>query len=168
MREIIIGTDGFIGSHLAQVLPKAVHTTRRPRPDVDGRWPFDLLEFGALPEGEVVYVCAGINGQMRCEGNPRSHHINVDSIIRLLRHYVGRGAFPVFLSSRSLEWCNSTYSRQKALVEAAVITLPLAIVRAGRVTPANVADLCETLVRVGRSRAAGLTVWGTDEISYQK
>lgn len=168
MREAVIGADGFIGGHLARLLPEAVHTTRRPMVDVDGRWPFDLLQFGPLPDADVVYVCIGVNGQMRCEGNPQAHHVNVDSTIRLLRHYIAQRAFPVWISSRSLEWCGSTYSRQKALVEAAMVLQPLAIVRAGRVTPQNVPDLCETLVRIGRAKVQGLSIWGTDEISYQK
>lgn len=168
MTEIIVGVDGFIGSNLAKKLPDAIHTTHKPRPFIDGRWPFDLLEFGPLPEGDVVYICAGINGHKRCEGNPASHHINVDATIRLAKHYVAKGAFPVWLSSRSLEWSMTTYSRQKAMAECALITMPVGIVRAGRVTPQNVGDLCDTLISVGRGRKPDLFVWGTDDIAYQR
>ncbi len=178
MKEIVIGASGFIGSHLAKLLRDAVLTSRKPSEwgayagpggsDAGLRWRLDLLEFGALPSGDVVYLCAGINGQKRCEGNPQSHHVNVDATIRLAKHYVAAGAFPVWISSRSIEWCYSAYSRQKAFTEAVLTTMPVGIVRAGRVTPENVADLCATLIEVGHARKPGLTVWGTDDISYQK
>lgn len=167
MREVVIGIDGFIGSAMAVKLPNAVHTTHKPF-HVDGRWPFDLLDFGPLPSADVVYICAGFNGQKKCEGNPVSHHVNVDATIRLAKHYINEGAFPVWISSRSLEWCNSAYSRQKMFVESVFHLLPVGIVRAGRVTPDNLDDLCDTLIAVGRSKRCGLTVWGTDEISYDK
>ena len=167
MSAAIIGTDGFIGGRLAELLPGAIHTTHKPR-ETDGRWPFDLRDFGPLPKADVIYVCAGINGQMKCEGRPESHHVNVDAKIRLAKHYLDIGGFMVFLTSRSLEWSASVYSRQHALLEAVLITMPVAIVRAGRVTSANITNLCETMIAIGEGRISGLTVWGTDDISYDK
>lgn len=180
MKEIIVGADGFIGSNLAQLVPEAICTTRKPAEwgaysgpggSSDApkrRFQLDLLALDTPPAGDLVWLCAGVNGQKRCEGNPESHHVNVDATIRLAKLYVEQGAFVVWISSRSLEWCASAYSRQKAMAETVLTTMPVGIVRAGRVTPANVLDLCATLIRVGRARAPGLTVWGTDDISYQK
>lgn len=176
MRELIFGADGFIGSHLVRLLPTALQTTRKRSEwgaysgpgDSCLRVTVDVLQAQSLPAADVVYLCFGVNGQKNCEGNPESHHVNVDATVRLAKHYVAAGAFPVWISSRSLEWCYSAYSRQKAMAEAILTTMPVGIVRAGRVTPANVEDLCATLVSVGRSKQPGLTVWGTDDISYQK
>lgn len=140
------------------MLPDAACTTRKQ---------FDMLT-GTPPDGDVIYICAAINGQKRCEGNPESHHVNVDATIRIMKHYVARGAFPVWISSRSLEWSDSTYSRQKAMVECVAINLPVGIVRAGRITQENVVELCDVLIKVGKERSPGLRVWGTDDIAYKQ
>ena len=167
MREVIIGADGFIGSYLAKRLPDASMTTRRRQP-LQGPWFFDLDEQGPLPEADIAYLCAGVNGTLTCARDPQgSFRTNVDGTIYVAERY--KESFVVWLSSTTVEWCSEAYAVQKRTVESVLRTMPhVGIVRAGRVTRDNIADLCETLIAVGRAGKSGVTVWNRDEKPYER
>lgn len=168
MRELVIGATGFIGQALCQQLPEAARTARRVGPYEAY---LDLADFrdNNLPACDIAYVCAGANGAKACEGNQESFRVNVDAPIEIARVVAARGGFTVWISSMSVEWLGGAYQRQKLAAECALRPLhTVGIVRAGRVTRDNVADLCRTLVEVGRNRISGVTRWGTDDIAYVK
>lgn len=129
----------------------------------------DLGDVLDVPECDVAYICGGANGAKRCEGNQASFRMNVDGPIEIARLMAARGGFTVWIGSMSVEWMDGAYQRQKLAAETILRTMPgVAVVRAGRVVKDNVHDLCYTLMRVGRTRKAGLTRWGSDDIAYQK
>ena len=165
MREVIIGADGFIGNHLAKHLPDAVKTTRRFSNQI-GDWPFDLVEKGPLPEADIVYICAGVNGTLNCARDPQgTFRINVDGTIYVAEHY--KDSHVVWISSTTVEWCQEAYAVQKRTTETVLRQMPhVGIVRAGRVINQNVDSLCETLINMGRSRLHGIVIWGEDEVPY--
>lgn len=170
-RELVIGADGFIGGRLRTLLGPQCEGTSRRNPTMHPFHHLDLLDFevAKLPEATAVWICAGVNGAMACEGRAESYRVNVDAPIRLARHYRATGAFTVWISSTTVEWSNSAYARQKSLSEVALSSVPLVgIVRAGRVLHSNVDDLCQLLAKIGRERRAGVTLWGTDEQPYAK
>lgn len=165
MRELVIGSDGFIGSRLLE-LTGGVGTSRRVTPGLQHY--MDLSQLGSLPGADVAYICAGVNGAMNCEGNPKAYTINVDSTIRLAEHYSKTG-FAVWISSTTVMWSDSCYARWKQVTESYLRTLPnVGIVRAGRVVKSNLDDLCNTLIEVGRNKLSGLHLWGEDEKPYEK
>lgn len=161
----MIGCTGFIGSRLMRL--SGAEGACRGNPIYHSYHVVDLINPVDLPDADIVYLCAGVNGQPRCEGNPVAYKTNVDGTIGITRSYVNRGSFVVWISSSTVQWANSQYSRMKALVETVFITMPnVGIVRAGRVLDSNVNDLCKTMIQVGRGRVQGLTCWG-DELEYR-
>lgn len=169
MKQIaVIGADGFIGASLAKRLPGAILTTRRAS-YLDGRWPLDLAEPGQLPDVRTVYLCAGVNGALTCARDPQvSWRVNVDGTIRVAEAYRDR-AFVVWLSSTTVEWGADHYARQKRTAETVLRTMPhVGIVRAGRVTLANVGALCDEMIRIGEGRLPGVRLWNVDEQPYDQ
>lgn len=165
MSELVIGADGFIGSRLVEMCA-CVGTSRKPGTK---HLHFDLLESTILPPADIVYICAGANGAKRCEGRQESYRENVDAPISIAQQVSKYGGFTVWISSMSVEWLDGAYQRQKRTAEGVLRLIPnVAIVRAGRVTRDNLDDLCTHLIGVGRNKFAGLTRWGTDDISYAK
>lgn len=165
----MVGADGFIGKRLLELT--GGEGTSRGNPIYHHHHVLDLKEFNSdtLPDADVVYICAGVNGAKNCEGNQEAHRTNVDGTIKLAKHYVGHGAFVVWVSSTTVEWANTSYARQKAMTETVLFNVPnVGIVRAGRVLHSNVDDLCNVLMKVGRDGIEGLTLWGTDEKPYDK
>lgn len=168
MKELVIGADGYIGSRLVTFL-KADGTSRRNPTLARREYFLDLLSFedSDLPEYEIVYMCAAVNGAQKCEGNQESYRVNVDATLRVLEHY--KGQFVVWVSSTTVEWANTAYSRHKQIVESACRHMPwVSVVRAGRVVNSNLESLCQTLAYVGRNKKPGLTLWGIDEKPYDK
>lgn len=163
--ELVIGAEGYIGSRLLSLLgPYALGTTRRSHPYFSY---LDMEKIGSLPLADIVYICAGVNGAMPCEGNSRAYRINVDATIRLAQHYAKSG-FVVWISSTTVEWSNSAYARMKQVTEGILRVMPnVGVVRAGRVVNSNIDDLCKTMIEVGRSRIEGVTLWG-EEVPYDK
>lgn len=170
MKHLVIGATGFIGSALLKHLKAAgadVQGTARRQGLADHA--FDLRAIHAVPDADVVYICAGANGAKACEGNQEAFLVNVDAPIRIAEEVGGRGGFTVFISSMSIEWMGAAYQRQKLAAETVLRTrADCAVVRAGRVTRDNLGDLCRTLAMAGTSRFRGLWRWGNDEIAYQK
>lgn len=166
-RELIIGMDGFIGRHMCARLPKAERTTRRNAALEHAHY-FDLLKQGPLPDADIVYLCAGINGTLTCANDPqRSWRVNVDGTIYVAEHYRDL-AHVVWVSSTTVEWLTEHYGRQKRAAESHLRTMPHAgMARAGRVLSSNVNDLCDLLIAIGRERRRGVFLWGEDERPYQ-
>ncbi len=165
--KVIIG-EGFIGGMLARLIPDAIQTTRRPRV-LDGRWPYDMTEGGSLPDVEVAFLCAGVNGSLSCARDPQgSYRTNVDGTVRVAEHYRGK-AFLVWLSSTTVEWSSDDYGTQKRMAESILRQMPhVGIVRAGRVTTGNVRDLCRKMIEVGEAKIPGVHLWGEDEKPYEQ
>jgi nucleoside-diphosphate-sugar epimerase len=163
--ELIVGMDGFIGRNLCRHLPEAIRTTRRAH---GGGYEFDLLKQGPLPEADIVYLCAGVNGNLTCAQAPQiSYRANVDGTIYVAEYYRDR-AFVVWISSTTVEWLTEHYGRQKRAAECYLRTLPhVGMVRAGRVLQSNVDDLCRTMIEIGREKRRGIQLWGEDEKPYQ-
>jgi len=154
MVELIIEQDGFIGGHLCTHLPNALRTTRR-------RWEgnalfYDMLQKGPLPCADVVYICAGVNGNLPCAREPSiSWRTNVDGTIHIADHF--KDAFVVWISSAAVEWSAEIYGSQKRIVETYLRALPnVAIVRAGRVLRSNVDILCAKMIALGRAKQRGV------------
>lgn len=164
MREAVLGANGYIGRHLAEILPDAMHI---------GRGSIDLRMLPAqrtlAPACDILYLCAGANGAKACEGNQDSFIVNVDAPIFLAEKMAERGGFMVFISSMSIEWLDTAYQRQKLAAETVLRTMPnVGIVRAGRVVDGNIDDLCATMLKIGRNRLRGVTRWGNDDIAYRR
>lgn len=175
MRELIIGMDGFIGRHLCERLPDAMRTTRRvparPNPPSIQPWRithFDLLRPSALAAADVVYLCAGINGNLTCSLDPRtSYRVNVDGTIWVAEWCRNTGATLVWLSSTTVMWLNEHYGQQKRLAETYLRAMPhVAIVRAGRVMKDNVGELCDLMIEMS-GRPGELVIWNADERPYE-
>ncbi len=174
MRELIIGGDGRVGSALRRHLPDAMWTSRRG--SSFGAIRFDMLERGPLPDADIVYMCAGMNGGLSCAQDIQtSYRVNVDGTIHVAEWYRERGspsnynstAFVVWVSSTTVEWQMDPYGREKRVVETALRTMPhVGIVRAGRVLAANIDDLCRLMIRIGRERDRRLTLFAEDERPY--
>lgn len=165
LKELIIGASGFIGGTLAGMVPGAlISSSRRGNALL-----LDLRDVRDVPECDIAYICGGANGAKTCEGSTDAFRINVDGAIDVARIVSGRGGFAVYISSMTVEWAPTAYARQKLAAETALRTMRgVGVVRSGRVVKDNVADLCETLIHVGRARVEGLTRWGSDDIAYQK
>jgi dTDP-4-dehydrorhamnose reductase len=165
MLELIIGVDGFIGRNLYRHLPHAMTTTRRSNRLENSHY-CDLLRPGPLPEADIIYLCAGINGTLTCAQDPqRAWRTNVDGPIWVAEHY--RESFVVWISSTTVEWLNEHYGRQKREAEAYLRGMVhVGIVRAGRVLQSNVDDLCKLMIDIGRDRKRGIVLWNEDEKPY--
>lgn len=166
MRELIIGSDGYIGAALAKRLPQAILTSRRTS-YLNGPHPFDMLAPGPLPDADIVYICAGVNGTLTCARDPQGSWLtNVDGTMHVAERYRGK-AFVVWISSTTVEWLQDHYGQQKRAAEIMLRTMPhVGIVRAGRVVADNVDDLCQTMIRIGRAERKTLVRWGEDEKPY--
>ena len=152
MTELIIGSDGFIGGRLSEIIPEAETTTIKT---------LNLLSPGVIPQADVVYFCASVTGFKECEGNHIAYRTNVDGTLTVIRQLLKQGSFVVWLSSCASEWSHSAYGLQKSLVEIAIQMIPnTAIIRAGgKVTSNNVTDLCWLMTEVGRNKKEGITLW---------
>ena len=154
MNVLVIGSDGFIGKHLHECIPCCGHTSVGM-----GKKEYDLRKPTELPHADVAYLCAGVNGFEKCEGSRDAWKSNVDGTITTIKNLLNDGTFPVFLSSDSVCWSASQYSRMKAQVEAYMLHSGGAIVRCGRVTQANIGDLIRFLLKVSNEKTHGLTEW---------
>ncbi len=165
--ELIVGADGFIGKNLCRHLPNAARTSRRGASDtcID----FNMLEpaLSDLPNADVVYLCAGVNGTLTCAREPQlSWRVNVDGTIWVADH-IQPTSFLVWLSSTTVEWLDEDYGKQKRVAESYLRALPnVGVVRAGRVLQSNVDDLCKLMINIGRERKRGVQLWNQNEKPY--
>lgn len=165
MRELIIGSEGFIGRALARHLPDAQLCHRNKNPLAEGHY-LDLLNPDNPPDADIVYICAGVNGMVACSKNPQvSWRINVDGTIKLAEHY--RKAHVVWISSTTVEWSSDAYGTQKRIAETVLRSMShVACIRAGRVVQGNVDNLCQTMIKAGKHRLSGVILWGEEEPQY--
>ncbi len=167
--ELIIGMDGFCGRHLCERLPDAIRTTRRNAGlDAPNTHYFDLLDQGPLPDADIVYICAGMNGTLTALNAPQiCYRGNVDGTVYIAERYRDTGAFVVWIGSTTAEWQLEFYGRSKRYAEIILRTMPhVGIVRAGRVQHTNVDSLCSLMIDVGRNRRRGVFLWNKDEQPY--
>lgn len=167
MADLIIGGDGFIGRNLCRHLPNAAITTRRNGSLGQNAFYFDMEKRGPLPDADIVYICAGVNGTLTCSQEPqRSYRVNVDGTIYIAEHYRDR-AFVVWISSTTVEWLTEHYGRQKHTAELYLRAMPhVGIVRAGRVMQSNVDELCTLMIRMGLGQEHQIVLWNEDERPY--
>lgn len=164
---LVVGSDGLIGSNLSRMLEvdgwRVTQTTRRPTDPA--KFYLDLLDplREWLPDSDVTFVCAGVNGTEACEGDSTSWRVNVDGVIAVARHCLLRGDFVIYVSSLSVEWSQSMYARQRAQVEMFMMSAGLhgdrrlsLVVRSGRITSQNAPWLASYLSTQGKKRAGGL------------
>lgn len=146
-RHLIVGADGLIGAALCTRLASTgpgdvLATTRRPDPRSPAATvTLDLGEdlAGHLPacSPEVVFLCAAVSGFAACENAPQaSRRVNVESPETIVREFLDRGSFVVFLSTSAVfdglvphpgedaATCpTNEYGRQKAAAERRLIEL---------------------------------------------
>lgn len=141
--SLILG-HGLIGTEMGRQLPQALQRSL-------GSPLFNLPE--------IVYCCAGVSGFEECEGNPAAFHANVDQTLSIAKKVMDKGAFFIFISSRSIEWeLRSAYSMHKALVEIALVNMgPHAIIRPTcKITQENVAEFCTKMIHIGENKLEGI------------
>ncbi|HXZ03145.1 MAG TPA: NAD(P)-dependent oxidoreductase [Stellaceae bacterium] len=110
MTVIIVGGDSTIGSAFARTLRQrgeVVVTTSRRLNDGVGSLPLDLGDSDVaaipLPDGEVAFFCACVNGFSGCRSNPGyARRVNVDGTAMLARRLASRGTRVVLLSSTAV------------------------------------------------------------------
>jgi dTDP-4-dehydrorhamnose reductase len=110
MGVIVVGGDSTVGSAFAGALRRCgetVVTTSRRRNDAGESWPLDLgdPEIAAipLPDGEVAFFCACVNGFSSCRSNPDyARRVNVDGTATIARRLALRGTRVVLLSSTAV------------------------------------------------------------------
>lgn len=163
MKALVIGGDGFVGLNLVAALQSAgADVIRSSRRGIAGAGVIYLdleKQLPTLPQTEVVYLVAAMTTFRECEGNAGSWIVNVDSQIALAKQAVAMGAFPVFISSDSVEWSGTQYAREKAQAELGVLMLNGAVVRPTRIRPPRIGEFCQLLVRVGKQRLGGVHRW---------
>src|SRR5262245_5701804 len=112
---MVIGSDGFIGSHFCRQFPEALAL---------GRKDLDLM----APELQVAtsgicyaVITAGVGNPRKCEANPTASYLcNVIGTLKLGKELLKRGILPIFFSTDyvlndSLEVAPlNAYGRQKA------------------------------------------------------
>ncbi len=160
MNSLVIGGDGLIGSGIKSWLwPDVVATTRRHDGVFHGSIFLDLLQPPEeLPHADVAYICAGINGIRENEGNATAWRTNVDGVISVIR-LLGE-AFIVYISSSAVEWSDTSYARQRALVECGLrFRGHGAIVRPQRVTRDNVNVFAQYIAEIGQTQRVGVYQW---------
>lgn len=134
---------------MARLLPDAWHFNRGN---------FDLIEGGALPYVNTVYLCAGVNGTAKCALDPvGSFRANVDGTVGVAKHYrdIEHG-FVVWISSDIIEWGAGAYADQKRTTETILRTMPnVGIIRPFRITDKNMDHFCSQMIEMGRDHIRG-------------
>lgn len=152
---LVVG-DGLIGSAICHGIEGALHTSRR-----EGGFYLDLLNPpGALPQADVAYLCAGVNGFKQCEGNCKAWRTNVDGVLSVAKTLNRQGSFLVYISTAAVEWSGEMYARQRAMVEIGLNTMcDPAIIRPEKVTADNAAEFAAFVVAIGSGHRPGVHHW---------
>lgn len=160
--NLVVGSDGVLGTALMRILPDVKGTSRKPTALTLGRVWFDLgFDADLLPQCDVAYLCAGTKGFVNCEGNHAAFRSDVDGNIRVVKYLLKLGAFVVFISSDAVEWSNSGYGRNRAYVEMAIVMIPnVAIIRPSGFGEHNVENLAKLCAEVGEKKLEGVHYWG--------
>lgn len=155
----IVGGDGLIGGAVAHALNgKSIASTRRDKP---GAIFLDLLNPPeTLPQADVAYLCAGVNGFKQCEGNCNAWRTNVDGVLAVAKTLNRQGSFLVYISTAAVEWSAEMYARQRAMVEIGLNALcDPAIIRPEKVTADNAAEFAAFVIAIGSGHRAGIHHW---------
>lgn len=163
---LIVGRDSCIGAALVDRVKaqRVYETTRRP---TVGRYVYLNLAqpIPKLPEAEVAFLCAGIKGFKECN-DPLTWRVNVDGVLSVGKQLLRRGVFVVYVSTGAVEWSDSAYARQRAMVEIGLQAMgDPAIVRAEKFDASNAADLAEKLIAIADTRISGIHHWPGHETS---
>ena len=148
MRCLVIGGSGLIGSALVKELSEAGHEVSAPKSSEHFQGAFD-----------AAFLCFGIKGIKPNEvDRVKSWRVNVDKALihglALLRY----GAKLVYVSSDAVEWLDSHYTRQKALVEVGLLAAgePV-IVRPSTVTKERAPEFARFMI--GLIDKPGIHYW---------
>lgn len=172
MNILVVGGDGLIGKavckHVTVYEEEVEHflvTTRRSTSaKCEGIAYLDLLKpqaFSIRTKFHIAFLCAGINGFKQCEGNETAWHTNVDGVLTVAMRLIKEcGTFVVYPSTQAVGWSSSDYARQRAQVEAVLLsTWNAAIIRVGRVGAHNCRDCAKALYMTGLRFQAGIYYW---------
>lgn len=144
MNCLVIGGSGLIGSALVKELELAGHEVTAPlRSECD-------IETNRMfyPGQEVVFLCAGIKGIKPNETDRvKSWRVNVDGALITGIFAMRCGMRLVYVSSDAVEWLDTHYTRQKALVEVGLLAAgrPV-IVRPSTVTPERAPEFARFMI----------------------
>jgi dTDP-4-dehydrorhamnose reductase len=113
MRVLVVGADGLIGRALFSELRKrgddVVGTTRHAdRVQTGGSVFLDLAadQLGAIPQADVVVVCAAMARFSECRDNfDLAHRVNVDARLAITQSALKTGARVIALSSSAVFDC---------------------------------------------------------------
>ena len=160
MRFFVIG-EGFLGGALIDAIAEAGYEVfGSSRDPLSSKFYLNLTkQINGFPAADVVYIVAAQASYRACEGNQDSWVTNADAPVEIARLCKDEGAFPVFVSSDSIEWMSNAYTRMKSYAELGVLMFGGAIVRPRRFTTENVASLCHLMIRVGLDRNPGVYRW---------
>lgn len=147
MTALVIGGSGLIGAAVVSSLRSDGHEVMAP-----SHREFDLLQPPNMQPYrgiKIAVLCAGIKGLQPCEGNVESWRVNVDGAVSVGRALMWQGSQLVYVSSDAVEWSNSSYARQKALVEMCLLAAgnPV-IVRPSRVSEDRAPELARMIVGI--------------------
>lgn len=146
MRCLVIGGTGLIGSALVKELIEAGHHV-----DAPPRSEFDL-ETNRLfyPHRDVVFLCAGVKGIKPNETDRvKSWRVNVDGTLLTGIMFMRLRTKLVYVSSDAVEWLDTHYTRQKALVEVGLLAAgdPV-IIRPSTVTKERAPEFARAMISV--------------------
>lgn len=172
MRALVVGGDGLIGAAVAKACREhglaVVATTRRPGEINSLARPYLDLERPPrhLPACDVAFLCAGIKGFRECEGNAQSWRVNVDGVLAVGRRLLRQMDVPfiVYVSTSAVEWLDTAYARQRAMVEGGLLAMSdandqVAIVRADKFTAETAPELAHRMIEIAHARADGIHHW---------
>lgn len=128
LKLLVVGSEGFIGSHFCRALPQAKGISKK---ELDLCCP--SLDFST--EGYThALIAAGIGNPQRCEEDPeRSYRCNVEGTLELGKELRKRGMIPIFISTDYALSALNTYGRQKAILEKEASRLDALILRLSKV-----------------------------------
>ena len=131
---IIIGSQGFIGSHFCQALPNAFQIDRSQLDLCRPQFNFSLRDY------RYALITAGVGNPRKCEEDPQgSYRCNVEGSIEVGKELLKRGIIPIFFSSDYVfdDALNKSplneYGRQKAELEREASKLDALVVRLSKV-----------------------------------
>jgi len=138
---IVIGSNGFIGSHFCRKWPEAFGISRAELDLADPQIHFSTARF------KYALIAAGMSQLDACETNPQQTHLcNVEGTLKLGELLLQKGVCPIFCSSDAvfndrLEIAPlNVYGAQKALLEKEAVKLGALVIRLSKVYGEDLGD----------------------------